>query len=91
MHAVTVSVSIEAGREDDAAKQLQSDVLPRVKAAPGLVSGFWLMPKDGKASSLVVFESEAAAKAMVDGMSAMPPPDFITFDKIEVREIAAQV
>ncbi len=91
MHAVVVNVSIEAGHEDEAAQRLQTDVLPRVKQAPGVVSGHWLLPSDGKGFSLVVFESEAAAQAMVESMSSMPWPDFVKLDKVEVREVAAQI
>ncbi len=91
MHAVVVTVSIEAGHEDEAAQRLQTDILPRVKEAPGIVSGHWLVPSDGKGFSLVVFESEAAAQAMVASISSMPVPDFITFDKVEVREVAAHI
>jgi len=50
-----------------------------------------LVPSEGKGFSLVVFESEAAAKAMVEGMSAMPWPDFVKLDKVEVREVAAHI
>ena len=91
MHAVVVNVSIEAGHEDEAAQRLQTDVLPRVKEAPGVVSGHWLVPSDGKGFSFVVFESEAAAQAMVESMSSMPWPDFVKLDKVEVREVAAQI
>lgn len=91
MHAVVVNVSIEAGHEDEAAQRLQTDVLPRVKEAPGVVSGHWLVPSDGKGLSFVVFESEAAAQAMVESMSSMPWPDFVKLDKVEVREVAAQI
>ena len=91
MHAVVVNVSIEAGREADAAERLQTEVLPRVKEAPGVVCGNWLVPSAGKGFSLVVFESEAAAKAMVDGMSSMAWPDFVKLDKVEVREVAAHI
>lgn len=91
MHAVVVNVSIEAGHEDEAAQRLQTDVLPRVKEAPGVVSGHWLVPRDGNGLSFDVFESEAAAQGMVERMSSMPWPDFVKLDKVEVREVAAQI
>ena len=91
MHAVVVNDSIEPGHEDEAAERLHTDVVPRVKEAPGIVCGNWLVPSEGKGFSLVVFESEAAAKAMVEGMSAMPWPDFVKLDKVEVREVAAHI
>ena len=44
-----------------------------------------------KGLSFVVFESEAAAQGMVERMSSMPWPDFVKLDKVEVREVAAQI
>ena len=49
------------------------------------------MPSEGKGFSLVVFESEAAANAMVEGMAAMPWPDFVKLDNVEVRGVAAHI
>ena len=66
MHAVFTQVSItdyEAAR-----KMLHSDLIPRVKGAPGFVAGWWLAPLDGKSGSGVsveVFESEDAARGFV--------------------------
>ena len=42
MYAVVAQVSIESGREDEAVAYLHSDVVPRVKQAPGVVAGYWL-------------------------------------------------
>jgi quinol monooxygenase YgiN len=92
MHALLVSVSIEAGHDQEAQAQLESNVVPTVKQAPGLVSGYWMRSSDGQhGSSVVLFESEEAARAAAEMVPNTPRPDFITFDSVEVREVVAQI
>ena len=91
MHAVVTKVSIQSGHEDEAREHLASNVVPRVKQAPGVVAGFWLAPQDGHGSAMVVFESEEAARAAADMAQNAPRPDSVTFDSVEVREVIAQV
>ena len=91
MHAVLVNVSIEAGKEDDALKFLQSDVLPLVKQAPGLVGGYWFEPQGGHGWSVVVFETEEAANAARQMAENGPVADGVKFDRIDVVEVVASV
>ena len=92
MHAVLVTVSIEPGRVEEAQAQLETNVLPRVKEIPGVVSGYWTRSADGEhGSAMVIFESEEAARTAADNLPNMPRPDFVTFDNVEVREVVAQV
>src|SRR5205085_935505 len=66
MHAVVVTVGIDATQGDKATEMLHSTVVPDVKATPGFVSGTWARSEDGtKGHSLVVFENEDAAKEPV--------------------------
>jgi heme-degrading monooxygenase HmoA len=89
MHAVTVKVTIV--EPDRAVNELRERVVPMVSQAPGFIAGYWLEPQDGKGASLVVFESEDQAQAMVDGIRAqeaegnMP----VTFDEVGVRGVVA--
>ena len=91
MHAVVTRVSIQSGHEDEAMEHLKTNVVPRVKEAPGIVSGYWLVPKDGHGFAFVVFESEEAARGAAEMAKNAPRPDSVTFDSIEVREVVAQV
>jgi quinol monooxygenase YgiN len=90
MHALLVNVTIEPGHDEDAQAQLETNVVPMAKQAPGVISGAWTRSSDGQhGSSFVLFENEEAARAAKDMIPNVPRPDFITFDSIEVREVVA--
>ena len=88
MHAIVVTVTIsdyEAARQ-----QLHERVIPNVKQMPGFAGGYWLAPLDGKGLSIAVFDSEEHAKAMAAQLrdGAFPVPDSVTFESVDVREVA---
>jgi heme-degrading monooxygenase HmoA len=85
MHAVVVQVTIKDFEAGTAA--LREQVVPRVKQAPGFVTGYWTR-KDNQGLSMVVFESEEAAR---EAAARMPEgaPDAVTVDSVEVREVVA--
>jgi heme-degrading monooxygenase HmoA len=85
MHAVVVRVTIND--EDKAERELQEKVVPAVSQAPGFVAGYWTR-KDSTGLSMVVFESEEAARQLADGMSSLIP-DTVSFESAEVRRVAA--
>ena len=89
MHAVVVKVTIddfERGRQF-----LTEQVVPRVKQAPGFVAGYWTRSEDGgDGLSMVVFESEDAAKTVAQMIESQAPQDEgVTFQGTEVREVVA--
>ena len=61
-------------------------VVPAVSQAPGFVAGYWLEPKDADGLSVVMFESEEAAKAAAERVQ---PPSSVTLETVEVREVVA--
>ena len=86
MHAVVVRVTIND--MESAEKALREEVVPRVSQAPGFVTGYWTR-KDNTGLSMIVFESEDAAKQASERIQqSMPAP--VTLDGIEIREVAAQ-
>ena len=87
MHAVVVRAAIP---DFEKARQvLQDDVIAQVKNAPGFVAGYWLEPIDGKGLSVVVFENEDAARAMLAMVKpGSNPSAFVTVESSEVREVA---
>jgi hypothetical protein len=85
MHAVLVRVTI-----DDLDASLEapgSQVVPRISGLPGFQAGYWTRSAN-TGVSLVVFESEDAAKAAADQVRSMAPPD-VTVEDVEVREVVA--
>jgi heme-degrading monooxygenase HmoA len=85
MHAVVARVTIND--REAAESQLREQVVPGVSQAPGFVAGYWTR-KDDTGLSMVVFESEDAAKAVSERMPAMVP-DGVTLGEVEVREVVA--
>lgn len=88
MHAVITQVTVhdvEAGR-----KMLEDEVIPRVKQAPGFVGGYWTR-KDNRGMSMIVFESEDAAKTAAEQISSNAgSAEAVSLDSVEVREVVAQ-
>jgi hypothetical protein len=85
MHAVVVNVTVN---DRDAARvELRDQVVPQVSGAPGFVTGYWVGLDGGRGTSVVVFDSEAAARSAA--AQAQAPGDFVTFDSVEVGEVVA--
>ena len=85
MHAVIVHVTIHD--PETASRTLKEQIVPQVSQAPGFVAGYWCAAGSDKGLSLIVLESEDAARAVAE--RAQAPGDFITFDSVEVGEIVA--
>lgn len=85
MHAVVVNVTINDPAA--AAAGLRDRIVPQVSRAPGFVAGYWVGFDDGRGTSVVVFESEDAARAAA--AQAQSPGDFVTFDSVDVGEVVA--
>lgn len=83
MHAVVISVTV---RDREPAARALKEVVPRVSQARGFVAGYWLSMPDGKGLAVVVFDSQDAARTMAE---QMPPGEFVTFERVEVAEVAA--
>ena len=87
MHAVAVKVSISDA--ESAEKALKEMIVPRVSSAPGFVAGYWTRSDDGSnGQSMLVFESEDAAKALMERVRA-DVPQGVTVESAEVREVVA--
>ncbi len=87
MHAVAVRVVINDA--ENAQKVLEERVVPGVSQAPGFVAAYWTRSADGSNGlSLLVFESEDAARALADRVPGMVP-EGVTFESAEVREVVA--
>ncbi|MGH2973417.1 MAG: hypothetical protein ACRDLL_00905 [Solirubrobacterales bacterium] len=85
MHAVVVTVTVND--REAATSHLRESVVPGVSQAPGFVAGYWTRGDDG-GLSMVVFESEDAAKAMSERVPGLVT-DAVTIKNVEVREVVA--
>jgi heme-degrading monooxygenase HmoA len=92
MHAMVATVEIKAGKADEAVAILNDQVVPGVKAMPGFVSGTWARSADGtKGHSLIIFESEEAAKAAAEQARQSTPPEApVKMLYAEIYEVLAQ-
>ena len=91
MHAMVATVEIKAGRGDEAVAALNDQVVPRVKAMPGFVSGTWARSADGtKGHSVVIFETEEAAKAAMENARQTPAEAPVKTLYVEIYEVLAQ-
>jgi hypothetical protein len=86
MHAVMVRVTIKD--EAQARKALDEEVVPRVRQAPGLVAGYWVSLGGDQGRSIIVFESEEAARAAAENVRGMTF-EFVTLDSVDVHEVVA--
>jgi hypothetical protein len=88
MHAVVVRVSISS--PDIARKALEEQVVPQVSQAPGFVAGYWTWSEDqSNGLSMIVFESAEGARGAGDRIRGLAPPEGVTIDSAEVREVVA--
>ena len=87
MHAAVVNVTVNDAAAGTA--RLRDEIVPRVSAAPGFVAGYWVR-LGNKGTSVVVFDSEGAAQAVVNMIRDQPQvDDAVTIDTMEVGEVVA--
>jgi hypothetical protein len=85
MHAVVVRVTVND--EQDAQEGLESRIVPGVSQSPGFVCGYWTRA-GGTGLSMVVFESEDAARNAADRVPQMVT-ESVTLEEVEVRQVVA--
>jgi heme-degrading monooxygenase HmoA len=85
MHAVVTRITVND--REAAPIQMRENVVPAVSQSSGFVAGYWTRGDDG-GLSMVVFESEDAAKALSERVPSILS-DAVTIDSIEVREVVA--
>ncbi|MFN2452419.1 MAG: hypothetical protein ABR541_08705 [Candidatus Dormibacteria bacterium] len=90
MHALITKVELpEGGTMEEGRQQLERDVFPQLKSAPGFKTAYFLAPPEGREGlSFVIFEEEAQARHAADHMDPPPPVKLVS---VEVREVAASL
>jgi hypothetical protein len=95
MYAVFTEVDAEDSHKEAGREMLNRLAVPGSRAA-GAKGGYWLEPQNGRGVSIVVFETEAEARALADRFEVGKPPDpsapeGVVFRTVEVREVIAAV
>jgi hypothetical protein len=88
VHAVVVKVTIND--REAAEKRLRDETIPRVSQLAGVVAGYWTRSDGPDGLSMVVFESEDAARAAADQVPQMVS-ESVTLESVEVRQVVANV
>ena len=88
MHAALVTLTIDPTHAPAAAEALTSDILPRVRSAPGFIAGYWLEPIDGQGFSIVLFETEEQAREAAPPVASWAAPG-TDITGVELRRVAA--
>ena len=86
MHAAMVRVTIHD--REQAEGFLKEHIVPALSQAPGFVAGYWTNIEGNQGASMVVFESEEAARQAFDE-GERPPAEVATIESIEVGEVVA--
>ena len=66
MYAVVVRERGLAEQINMSGHHVEANVLPRVREAPGIVSGFWMNDMAGGTLNVMVFDSEDAARSALE-------------------------
>lgn len=85
MHAVIFEVEMSDAYQSQGADDL-TNLVTICKQLPGFVRGTWTT-SGNRGLSLIVFESEAAARALADNAKSPPPVKTLRTD---VYEVAAE-
>lgn len=86
MHAAVFRVTIH--NYDEANRILHEEFLPGISQAPGFVAAYWVAIGENEGTSVLVFESEDAARQAVEAGDP-PPSEVFTVDSFDIGEVVA--
>ena len=88
MFALVVKVELPEGRsQEEGVRQLNAEVIPSIKGAPGFVSVYFLAPtSEREGLSFTLFSDEQSARSAA---TMVNPPDPVKLKSVEVREVVA--
>jgi hypothetical protein len=89
MYAVVVRETGEREAIEGSAELLTASLLPRVRAAPGIVSASFMSDGAGATLNVLVFESEEAARAALQLTRSAPRPGFLQLESADLHLVLA--
>jgi hypothetical protein len=96
MYATFVEIKADETQIDAARETVQNFAVPRARES-GARAGYWLAPIGGRGISLVVFDTEEAARKVAARFEVGQPPPAApgapaaTVNSVEVREVLASL
>jgi hypothetical protein len=93
MHGVIIDVKVDPGREEEARSMTREMIVPKARAHPGFVAGYWLRALDGDViRSVHLYESEDNARTAAEAIRAQGPPPGapVALHSISTYEVLAQ-
>ena len=89
MYAVVVRESGQREAIEGSAELLNTSLLPRVRAAPGIVSASFMSDGEGTTLNVLVFDTEEAAQAALQLTRNSPRPGFLELERAAVYLVLA--
>ena len=86
MHAIVFRITISDQKEAD--RLLHEEFVPFMSQSPGFVAGYWVTTGDNQGTSVIVFESEEAARR-VAGQAGPPDTEAFTVESFDIGEVVA--
>jgi hypothetical protein len=89
MFAVVVREAGDAAQIDRSGGIVSATVAPRVRQAPGFISALWMSDGAGQTLNVLVYESEEAARGVVEAARTSPRPPFMRVESVDVFSVLA--
>ena len=92
MFGVIIIVRVDPAREDEARELVREMIVPKAKAHPGFVSGYWLRALDGDTLTSVHLHDtreNADATATRIRSEGAPPSAPVSLVSVETQELLA--
>ena len=89
MHAVVVRERGLADQINTSGHHVETNVLPRVRQVPGIVSGFWMTDTAGETLNVLVFNSEDAARSALEPARTAPRPPSMQVESAHLYDVLA--
>ena len=89
MYAVVVRETGQREAIEGSAEILETNLLPRVREAPGVVSASFMSDGQGATLNVMVFETEEAARAALQLTRNAPRPGFLQLESADLYLVLA--
>jgi hypothetical protein len=86
MHAIVFRITINDQKEAD--RLLHEEFVPFMSQSSGFVAAYWVATGESQGTSVIVFESEEAARRVAD-QSGPPDTEAFNVETFEIGEVVA--